>query len=220
MAGPSQELDRHVRARALRPDREGLRPGRRRPVVRAGPALAPRAGRRNAGHAERARARRRDGHRGGCDCAGAAVRLPRDRARPVARDARDRSATRGACRARRPHRARRGPRAELPFDDGSFDGVTATYVLRYVEDVPAAVRELARVARPGSPVGYLDFGVPPLPPARAAWERTRARAFRSPDARWVTAGWRSGASSTARSAVRWHYPPPRLAAVFDGRRSR
>ena len=73
----------------------------------------------------------------------------------------------------------------LPFDDGSFDGVTATYVLRYVEDVPAAVRELARVARPGSPVGYLDFGVPPLPPAARRLGGVHAR---GPSARRTRAG--------------------------------
>jgi demethylmenaquinone methyltransferase/2-methoxy-6-polyprenyl-1,4-benzoquinol methylase len=67
-------------------------------------------------------------------------------------------------------------RAEaMPFDDGSFDAVTATYFLRYVDDIPAAIGELVRVVRPGGPVGYLDFGVPPLPPARLAWEAyTRA----------------------------------------------
>jgi demethylmenaquinone methyltransferase / 2-methoxy-6-polyprenyl-1,4-benzoquinol methylase len=68
-----------------------------------------------------------------------------------------------------------GRAEELPFEDATFDGVTSTYVLRYVDDVPAAVGELARVAKPGAPVGYLDFGVPPLPPARVAWEAyTRA----------------------------------------------
>jgi ubiquinone/menaquinone biosynthesis C-methylase UbiE len=31
------------------------------------------------------------------------------------------------------------------------------------------MRELARVVRPGGRVGSLEFGVPPWPPARAAW---------------------------------------------------
>jgi demethylmenaquinone methyltransferase/2-methoxy-6-polyprenyl-1,4-benzoquinol methylase len=103
----------------------------------------------------------------------------------------------------------------LPFDDGSFDGVTATYVLRYVEDVPAAVRELARVARPGSPVGYLDFGVPPLPPARAAWEAyTRAGlplAGRALGHGWLEVG--RFLNGSIRSFAE-SYPPTRLAAVF------
>jgi demethylmenaquinone methyltransferase/2-methoxy-6-polyprenyl-1,4-benzoquinol methylase len=57
----------------------------------------------------------------------------------------------------------------LPFADASFDAVTATYLLRYVDDPAATVRELVRVARPGAPIGYLDFGLPPRGPLRAAW---------------------------------------------------
>ena len=59
---------------------------------------------------------------------------------------------------------------ELPFDDASFDHLTFTYLLRYVEDPPATLRELARVVRPGGTVAMLDFAVPPRPLPRAAWE--------------------------------------------------
>ena len=52
-------------------------------------------------------------------------------------------------------------RAEaLPFPDGSFDALTFTYLLRYVADPAATVRELARVLRPGAPMASLDFAVP------------------------------------------------------------
>jgi demethylmenaquinone methyltransferase/2-methoxy-6-polyprenyl-1,4-benzoquinol methylase len=47
--------------------------------------------------------------------------------------------------------------------------LTFTYLLRYVEDPRATVRELARVVRPGGRVASLEFGVPPWLPARAAW---------------------------------------------------
>jgi demethylmenaquinone methyltransferase/2-methoxy-6-polyprenyl-1,4-benzoquinol methylase len=57
----------------------------------------------------------------------------------------------------------------LPFPDRSFDALTFTYLLRYVDDPGATMRELARVLRPGGRVGSLEFGVPPSPPARAAW---------------------------------------------------
>jgi demethylmenaquinone methyltransferase/2-methoxy-6-polyprenyl-1,4-benzoquinol methylase len=57
----------------------------------------------------------------------------------------------------------------LPFADASFDGLTFTYLLRYVDDPAATVRELARVVRPGGRVASLEFGVPPWVPARAAW---------------------------------------------------
>jgi len=62
-----------------------------------------------------------------------------------------------------------GQAEELPFTDESFDALTFTYLLRYVEDPPATLRELARVVRPGGRVASLEFGVPPWPPARAAW---------------------------------------------------
>jgi len=49
---------------------------------------------------------------------------------------------------------------ELPFADGEFDAVTFTYLLRYVDDVPATMRELVRVVRPGGTVAMLEFGLP------------------------------------------------------------
>ena len=70
-----------------------------------------------------------------------------------------------------------GPRVELieaqaealPFEDASFDALTFTYLLRYVDDPRATVRELARVLRPGGRIGSLEFGVPPRARARWAW---------------------------------------------------
>ncbi len=58
---------------------------------------------------------------------------------------------------------------ELPFEDGSFDGLTAAYLLRYLDDLPTDLRELARVLRPGATAALLEFGVPPGPLPRAAW---------------------------------------------------
>jgi demethylmenaquinone methyltransferase/2-methoxy-6-polyprenyl-1,4-benzoquinol methylase len=61
-------------------------------------------------------------------------------------------------------------RAEaLPFPDASFAAVTFTYLLRYVDDPGATLRELARVVRPGGTMASLEFGIPPRP-WRAAWE--------------------------------------------------
>jgi demethylmenaquinone methyltransferase / 2-methoxy-6-polyprenyl-1,4-benzoquinol methylase len=62
-----------------------------------------------------------------------------------------------------------GQAESLPFADESFDALTVTYLLRYVDDPRATMRELARVVRPGGRVGSLEFGVPSGPPARAAW---------------------------------------------------
>ncbi len=58
---------------------------------------------------------------------------------------------------------------QLPFEDGAFDALTFTYLLRYVADPAATVAELARVVRPGGVVASLEFGVPPPPVWRPAW---------------------------------------------------
>jgi demethylmenaquinone methyltransferase/2-methoxy-6-polyprenyl-1,4-benzoquinol methylase len=58
---------------------------------------------------------------------------------------------------------------ELPFEDESFDGLTAAYLLRYLGDLPAGLRGLARVLRPGATASLLDFGVPPGQASRALW---------------------------------------------------
>jgi demethylmenaquinone methyltransferase/2-methoxy-6-polyprenyl-1,4-benzoquinol methylase len=59
---------------------------------------------------------------------------------------------------------------QLPFEDGSFDGLTAAYLLRYLNDLPVGLRELGRVLRPGATAALLDFGVPPRPVPRLAWD--------------------------------------------------
>ena len=62
-----------------------------------------------------------------------------------------------------------GQAEQLPFADRSFDALSVTYLLRYVDDPAATVAELARVVRPGGRVASLEFGVPAWAPARAAW---------------------------------------------------
>ena len=49
---------------------------------------------------------------------------------------------------------------ELPFPDASFDHLTFTYLLRYVDDPAATMRELTRVVRPGGTIAMLEFDVP------------------------------------------------------------
>jgi demethylmenaquinone methyltransferase/2-methoxy-6-polyprenyl-1,4-benzoquinol methylase len=58
---------------------------------------------------------------------------------------------------------------QLPIVDGSVDAVTFTYLLRYVDDPEATVRELARVLRPGSSIAMLEFHVPNDPFMRIGW---------------------------------------------------
>src|SRR5947209_942998 len=54
----------------------------------------------------------------------------------------------------------RGEAERLPFEDGEFDALTFTYLLRYVDDPLATLRELARVVKPGGVVAMLEFDVP------------------------------------------------------------
>ena len=54
----------------------------------------------------------------------------------------------------------------LPFATRSFDHLTFTYLLRYVDDPGATLAELARVVRPGGTIAMLEFGLP-----RGAWRQ-------------------------------------------------
>ena len=62
-----------------------------------------------------------------------------------------------------------GRAEELPFADESFDALTFTYLLRYVDDPAATLKELARVVRSGGTVASLEFAVP-RGLWRPAWE--------------------------------------------------
>jgi demethylmenaquinone methyltransferase/2-methoxy-6-polyprenyl-1,4-benzoquinol methylase len=53
-----------------------------------------------------------------------------------------------------------GSADRLPFPNGSFDALTFTYLLRYVEAPATTLRELARVVRPGGTLAALEFGLP------------------------------------------------------------
>jgi demethylmenaquinone methyltransferase/2-methoxy-6-polyprenyl-1,4-benzoquinol methylase len=62
-----------------------------------------------------------------------------------------------------------GEAERLPFNDEEFDGLTFTYLLRYVDDPRATMAELARVVKPGGRIGMVEFGVPRAALLRAAW---------------------------------------------------
>ena len=53
-----------------------------------------------------------------------------------------------------------GRAEDLPFPDAAFDALTFTYLLRYVEDPSATMRELARVVHPGGTIAMLEFALP------------------------------------------------------------
>jgi demethylmenaquinone methyltransferase/2-methoxy-6-polyprenyl-1,4-benzoquinol methylase len=53
-----------------------------------------------------------------------------------------------------------GRAEQAPFADGTFDALTFTYLLRYVDDPQATLVELARLVKPGGPVASLEFLLP------------------------------------------------------------
>jgi demethylmenaquinone methyltransferase/2-methoxy-6-polyprenyl-1,4-benzoquinol methylase len=62
-----------------------------------------------------------------------------------------------------------GRAEQLPFPDHSFDALTFTYLLRYVDDPQATLAELARVVKPGGMIASLEFYVPPSALWHAGW---------------------------------------------------
>ncbi len=82
----------------------------------------------------------------------------------------------------------RGEAEQLPFEDGEFDALTFTYLLRYVDDRPATMRELARVVKPGGRIGMVEFGVPARPRLRALW-RVQTRVALPLVGRLVSPAW-------------------------------
>jgi demethylmenaquinone methyltransferase/2-methoxy-6-polyprenyl-1,4-benzoquinol methylase len=72
--------------------------------------------------------------------------------------------------AKQPHAALVcGDMLALPFGDDDFDVVTVGYGLRNVPDLPAAVREIARVLAPGGRLLSLDFNRPRNAAVRGAY---------------------------------------------------
>jgi len=57
---------------------------------------------------------------------------------------------------------------DLPFDDAAFDAVVANFVLNHVGEPAAAVRELARVTKPGGRVAVTVWPYP-QPPLQRLW---------------------------------------------------
>jgi demethylmenaquinone methyltransferase/2-methoxy-6-polyprenyl-1,4-benzoquinol methylase len=53
-----------------------------------------------------------------------------------------------------------GDAQHLPYRDGEMDAATIAFGIRNVPDRPAALREMARVVRPGGRVAVLELGEP------------------------------------------------------------
>jgi demethylmenaquinone methyltransferase / 2-methoxy-6-polyprenyl-1,4-benzoquinol methylase len=102
-----------------------------------------------------------------------------------------------------------GNAERLPFGDAEFDALTFTYLLRYVDDRAAQVRELVRVTRSGGTIASLEFGVPPAPLWRALWE-LYVRAGLPLAGRAISTGWHEVGRFLGPS-IRALPPPARIA---------
>jgi demethylmenaquinone methyltransferase/2-methoxy-6-polyprenyl-1,4-benzoquinol methylase len=109
-----------------------------------------------------------------------------------------------------------GQAEALPFADASFDALTFTYLLRYVEDPGATLRELARVVKPGGTVGMVEFGMPSRRLLRAAW-RLYTRAFMPALGRLLSRDWQEVGAFLGPSIEGFYarVPLPRLAALWE-----
>ena len=89
----------------------------------------------------------------------------------------------GMLQAGRANRHRRrvpfvaGDALHLPFADAAFDGATMSFGLRNVADVPKALRELARVVRPGGRLVICEFSRPVWRPFRFVYLNYLMRAL-------------------------------------------
>jgi demethylmenaquinone methyltransferase/2-methoxy-6-polyprenyl-1,4-benzoquinol methylase len=107
------------------------------------------------------------------------VELARGGARAVACDfslgMRHAGRSRGRRRAGVPYVA--GDATQLPFGDAAFDAVVISFGLRNVDDVPAALREMARVVRPGGQLVVCEFSRPTWRPFRQLYLKYLMRAL-------------------------------------------
>lgn len=68
-------------------------------------------------------------------------------------------------------RTRQGAAENLPFPDASFDIVTVRQAPHHFADVQSAIREMARVAKPGARIVIVDSTSPEDPALRSQWNR-------------------------------------------------
>jgi demethylmenaquinone methyltransferase/2-methoxy-6-polyprenyl-1,4-benzoquinol methylase len=107
-----------------------------------------------------------------------------------------------------------GEAEHLPFADASFDALTFTYLLRYVDDPAATLTELARVVRPGGRIGMVEFGVPDNPALRALW-RAHTRVGLPLMGRAVSTAWYEVGRFLGPNIEQFHAAHPDLVTLWQ-----
>jgi demethylmenaquinone methyltransferase/2-methoxy-6-polyprenyl-1,4-benzoquinol methylase len=107
-----------------------------------------------------------------------------------------------------------GEAEHLPFEDASFDALTFTYLLRYVDDPAATLAELARVVRPGGRIGMVEFAVPENPALRQLW-RVHTRVGLPVMGRAVSSAWYEVGRFLGPNIEQFHAAHPDLVALWE-----
>jgi demethylmenaquinone methyltransferase/2-methoxy-6-polyprenyl-1,4-benzoquinol methylase len=107
-----------------------------------------------------------------------------------------------------------GEAEHLPFPDQSFDALSFTYLLRYVDDREATMRELARVITPGGRIAMVEFGVPASPALRALW-RVQTRIVLPAAGRLVSPAWQTVGRFLGPNIEQFHAREPDLGALWQ-----
>jgi len=104
-----------------------------------------------------------------------------------------------------------GDALRLPFPDQCFDAITTGFVLRNVTDIPAALREMYRVTRPGGAMACLEVARP-----RSALLRLGHRLYFEGVVPWIGAmlGGDRRAYTYLPQSARAFPPPGGLAAMM------
>ncbi len=108
-----------------------------------------------------------------------------------------------------------GEAEALPFADGEFDALSFTYLLRYVDDPRATMRELARVVKPCGRIGMVEFGVPGDPVLRGLW-RIHTRVGLPLLGRAVSREWYDVGRFLGPNIEQFHDTQPDLPALWSG----
>ncbi len=96
----------------------------------------------------------------------------------------------------------------LPFPDACFDAVMSSNVLEHVKDLPATLRELARVLKPGGTMVHV------VPSSAWRWWSTLAEFGAAPRNAWLMRGMRCDRSGDRVPMARWRWSVGVLACFF------